>query len=73
MSSALLILVLLILATPITIIFDGPITQGLVAAVAAVSIATVALRIRPGEAGFLMTVIRPAALAAAVPAIWMLI
>ena len=67
------ILVLLILATPVTIIFDGPIIQGVVAAIAAVSLGAVALRIRPGEAGFLSSVIRPVAITSAVPAIWMLI
>ena len=67
------ILVLLILATPVTIIFDGPIVQGVVAAIAAVSLGMVALRIRPGEAGFLSSVIRPVAVMSAVPAIWMLI
>ena len=55
------ILVLLILATPVTIIFDGPIVQGVVAAIAAVSLGVIALRIRPGEAGFLSSVIRPVA------------
>ena len=73
MFFTLLILVLLIFATPITIIFDGPVIQGFVAAIAAVSVAIVALRIRPGEAGFLSSVIRPVAVVAAVPAIWMLI
>lgn len=73
MFFTLLILVSLIFATPITIIFDWPITQGLVAAVAAMLVAVVAVRIRPGEAGFLSTVIRPVAAVAAVPAIWMLI
>ena len=73
MFSTLLILVLIIFATPITIIFDGLIVQGLVAAIAAVSLATVALQIRPGEAGFLSGVIRPVAVVAAIPAIWMLI
>ena len=67
------ILVLFIFATPLTIIFDGPIIQGLVAAVAALPVAIVALRIRPGEAVFLSTVIQPVAAVAAVPAIWMLI
>ncbi len=67
------ILVLLIFATPLTIIFDGPIVQGLIAAVAAVSVAIVAVRIRPGEAGFLSTLIWPMAAVAAVPAIWMLV
>ena len=73
MFFTLAILVLLILATPVTIIFDGPIIQGVVAAVAAVSVGMIAVRIRPGEAGFLSNVIRPVAVIAAVPAIWMLI
>ena len=67
------ILVLLILATPVTIIFDGPIVHGVVAAIAAVSLGMIALRIRPGEAGFLSSVIRPVAVMSAVPAVWMLI
>ena len=73
MFFTLLILVLLILATPITIIFDGLVIQGVVAAIAAVSVGIVAVRIRPGEARFLVNVIRPVAVVAAVPAIWMLI
>ena len=73
MLAALVILVLLILATPVTIIFDGPIVVGLLAAAGAVSVAIVGVRIRPGEAGFLSMVIRPVAIAAAIPAIWMLI
>ena len=73
MFSTLLILVLVVFATPITIVFDGLIIQGLVAAIAAVSVAIVALQIRPGEAGFLSSVIRPVAVVAAIPAIWMLI
>ena len=67
------LLVLLILATPVTVIFDGPIIQGAVAATAAVSLAMIALRIRPGEAAFLSSVIRPVAVIAAIPATWMLI
>jgi hypothetical protein len=68
-----LFLVLLILTTPVFIIFDGPIVHGLVTAAAAVMVAIIALRIRAGEAGILATVIRPAVLVAVVPAIWMLI
>ena len=73
MFPAPLFLVLLIVTTPAFIIFDGPIIHGLVTAAAAVSVAIVALRIRPGEAGFLATVIRPVAIVAVVPAVWMLI
>lgn len=66
-------LVLLILTTPVFIIFDGPIGHGLVTAAAAAMVAIIALRIRAGEAGFLATVIRPVVIVAIVPAIWMLI
>lgn len=68
-----LFLVLLVFAAPVTVVVDGPIIYGLVAAVAAISIATIAMKIRPGEAGFLAAVIRPIAYVAAVPAIWMMI
>jgi hypothetical protein len=70
---ALFFLVLLIVTTPVILIFDGPIIHGLVTAAAAVSVASVALRIRPGEAGFLSSVIRPMAIIAAIPALWMLV
>src|SRR5262245_63033542 len=73
MVVALSILVLLIFAAPVTIILDNLIVRGLIAAAAAVSVALVGLRIRPGEAGFLSRVIRPVTLIAAVPAAWMLI
>ena len=45
MLSALAILVLLIFATPTTVIFDGSITSGLLAAVAAILLALTALRL----------------------------
>ena len=73
MFPAPLFLSLLIVTTPVILLFDGPIIQGVVTAVAALSVAIVALRIRPGEAGFLSTVIRPVAIVAAVPALWMLV
>jgi hypothetical protein len=73
MFPAPLVLAVLIVTTPVTLIFDGPINHGLVTATAAVLVAIVAVRIRPGEAAFLSTVIRPMAAVAAVPALWMLI
>jgi len=73
MSFALIIFVSLILATPVTIILDGPIILGLLAVAASVSLVIVGVKIRPGEAAFLSSVIRPIALVAALPAIWMLI
>jgi hypothetical protein len=65
------LLALLIIATPALLIFDGPIIQGLVMVAVAVSVAFAALRIRPGEVVFLSSVIRPIAIVAVIPAIWM--
>jgi hypothetical protein len=73
MVFALFILVLLIFAAPVTVVLDNLIVRSLIAAAAAVSVAIVGLRIRPGEAGFLSRVIRPVTLIAAIPAAWMLI
>lgn len=69
----LLFLILLVFAAPITIIFDGLVAKAVIGAIAAISAAKIGVRIRPGEAGFLLAVIRPVALVAAVPAIWMLV
>ncbi len=66
-------LALLIITTPAIIIFDGPMIHGLVIAAAAASVAAVALRIRPGEADFLSSVVRLPAVFALVPALWMLV
>ena len=73
MFVASLVLYSLLIAAPLTTIFDGPIVHGLVTAAAAISVAAVALRIRSVEADFLLVVSRPIIIAAAVPAIWMLI
>jgi hypothetical protein len=68
-----LVLVLLIVTTPAMLLFDGPIIHGLVMVAAAISVAIVALRVRPGEAQFLLLLVRPIALVAAFPALWMLL
>ena len=73
MFPAPLLLILLIVTAPALVIFDGPVVRGLVTATAAVSVAIVAVRIRPGEIGFLSTVIRPMVIIAALPAVWMLL
>ena len=73
MFPAQLIAALLIVTTPAILIFDGPIIHGLVIAATAISVALVAVRIRPGEADFLSSVIRPMAVVAAIPALWMVI
>jgi hypothetical protein len=66
-------LALLIITTPAIIIFDGPMIHGLVIAAAAASVATVALRIRPGETYFLSSVVRLPAIFTLVPALWILV
>ena len=73
MFPAPLFLVLLILTSPLCLIFDGPLIYGVIVAVAAVLVAIVGLRIRPGEAEFLSSLIRPLALVAAVPVLVILI
>jgi hypothetical protein len=67
------LLSLLIVTTPLIFIFDGPVAHGVVTAAAAILVASVALRMRPGEVDFLSSVIRPLAIIAALPALWMLI
>jgi len=66
------LLSLLIVTTPFILIFDGPIAHGAVTAATAILVASVALRIQPGEADFLSSVIRPLTIIAIVPAFWML-
>jgi hypothetical protein len=66
------IVVFLVCASPAVLLWDGLIAQGLIAAIAAVGLAIAAQTLRPGEAEFLVSVIRPAAAVAAVPALWIL-
>jgi uncharacterized membrane protein len=71
MPAALLVLVLLIGATPAVVALDGPLTQGFVTLGAALGAAAVAWGMRPGEGSYLITLLRPMAAVAAVPALWM--
>jgi hypothetical protein len=68
-----LILIGLICTTPAMLLADGPIIHGLVAASTAVAVFALAWMIRPGEADFLLSVLRPIAIIAAIPAIWIII
>ena len=68
-----LILVTLICASPVILLWDGLIMQGLVAGIVAVALAITARTLRPGETGFLVSIIRPLAPVAAVPALWVLV
>src|SRR3984957_19517286 len=63
----------LISASPIILLFDGLIMQGLIAGFIAVSLAATAAALRPGEAGFLIVILRPLSLIAVVPALWILL
>jgi len=72
-SNVRFILVILICASPVMLLWDGPIMQGLVAGVAAVALAITAQTLQPGEAEFLVSIIRPLATVAAVPALWVLV
>lgn len=73
MLLVLFFLVFLIIDAPAILVFDGPIVHGLITAAAAVLLALIGLRIRPGEAGFLAAITRPIAAVAAVPALWMVV
>ena len=67
------ILAVLVITTPIILVSDALITYGIVSVIASVSVAIIALRVRPGEATFLWSVIDAVAFVAAIPAICMLI
>ena len=73
MFPATLFLVLPIVTTPAMLVLDGPIMHGIIVAAAAALVAVVGFRIRHSELDFLLSVIRPIALVAAIPALWMLI
>ena len=66
-----IILIILVLSSPALLLWDGLITQGIVAGIAAVALAITARALRPVETSFLVSVISPLAAAAAVPALWM--
>ncbi len=70
MSYARLIVVTLICACPFILLMDGAVIHGVVAGLATAGIAIVAHAMRPGETQFLISVIRPGAALAAVPAAW---
>lgn len=73
MFAALILLILLIQATPALVFADGTTADGVVALVVAVALGIVATSARSEEAGHLVRVVRPALLLLAVPAAWMLV
>jgi hypothetical protein len=67
-----LILVALICASPAILLWDGLVMQGLVAGIVALCLAITARTLRPGETGFLVSIIRPVAVVAVVPVLWVM-
>lgn len=59
--------------SPLFLVDDRLLIHGLLAGYTALLIAIIAWTIRPGEAGFVVSLMRPAAAFAAVPAIWILV
>jgi hypothetical protein len=55
------------------LLWDGLIMQGLVAGIIAVALGITAQTLRPGETEFLVSIFRPLAAVAAVPALWVLV
>jgi hypothetical protein len=71
-SKARLILVALICASPVILLWDGLIMQSLVAGVVSVALMITARTLRPGETEFLISIVRPLVVVAAIPALWVL-
>jgi hypothetical protein len=72
-SKVRLIVVLLICASPGVLLWDGLLAQGLIAVVVASGLVLTARTLRPGEAEFLVSIVRPTAALAAVPVLWILL
>jgi hypothetical protein len=67
------ILIAIICASPAVLLWDGLSVQGLLAGAVAVALGITAVALRPGETKFLLSTIHPAAaIAAVVPALWIL-
>jgi hypothetical protein len=64
------ILVALLCVSPLCLFWDGLIVQGLVSGIASLALPMTARSLRPGETDFLISVVRPALIAAAIPALW---
>ncbi len=67
------IMVALICASPVILLWDGLIMQGLISGIVAVALVITALKLRPGETEFLVSVITKLIIVAAIPALWVLL
>ena len=70
MSKVRFILVVLICESPAILFWDGLITQTLVTGAVAAAMMITVRTLRPGETKFFVSIIRPLAVTAAVPALW---
>ena len=73
MSRARLLIATVICISPTILLFDSLIAQGFVAGVVAVELTIVACTLRPVETEYLISVIRPWLIVAAIPGLWMLV
>jgi hypothetical protein len=72
-STVRILLAVLICACPLILLYDGLIAHGLVAGAVAVGLALAARSLRPGEAGFLTSLIPLPTVLAILPALWIVI
>lgn len=73
MSIAYRLFILVVGLSPLFLVDDNLLSHGLLAGYTALLIAIIASTIRPGEAGFVVSLMRPVATIAAVPAAWILV
>lgn len=73
MPTAFRLFIVMLGLSPLFLVSDSLLARGFLTAYLALLVFIVALTIRPGEATFLSGIIRPAAIAAIVPAAWILI
>jgi hypothetical protein len=67
------LLVLLVLASPAVVFVDNAMTWGLITMLTAAAIGLIGSQIRPAEADYVSTLLRPVVIVLAAPAIWMLV
>jgi hypothetical protein len=67
------ILIVLICASPLILIWDSLLVQGLLAGFVGIALAITALTLLPGETAFLVLISRAAFVAAAIPMIWVIV
>jgi hypothetical protein len=70
-SKARFILVAFVFASP-ALLWDGLIAQGMIAGILAAALVIIARNLPPGETAFLVSVIRPPAIVAAILALWVI-